>query len=81
MHISIDNLPPGVTEEEVREFLGTSDEIESIRLTDAGNADNVVAVVTVSSSQTGANAIADFINGRFFKDRRVSAQALGLLKE
>lgn len=81
MHINIDNLPPGVTVEDVREFIGDSDEIESIQLTDAGNADNVVAVVTVNTSQTGANAMAEFINGRFFKDRRVSAQALALLKE
>ncbi len=81
IHISIDNLPPGVSVEEVREFLGASDEIEAIRLTDAGNADNVVAMVTVNTSQTGANAMAEFIDGRFFKERRVSAQALALLKE
>jgi len=81
MHINIDNLPPGVTVEELREFLGTSDEIENIQLTDAGNADNVVAVVTVNTSQTGANAMAEFIDGRFYKERRVSARALTLLKE
>ena len=81
MHINIDNLPPGVTVEELREFLGASDEIESIQLTDAGNADNVVAVVTVNTSQTGANAMAEFIDGRFYKERRVSARALTLLKE
>lgn len=81
MHINIDNLPPGVTVEDLREFLGASDEIESIRLTDAGNADNVVAVVTVNTSQTGANAMAEFIDGRFYKERRVSARALTLLKE
>ncbi len=81
MHISIDNFPPGTTVEDVREFLGSSDEIENIRLTDAGNAENVVAVVTVSSSQTGANAMAEFIDGRFFKERRLSAIALALLKE
>lgn len=81
MHISIDNLPPGVTVEELREFLGASDEIENIRLTDAGDADNVVAVVTVNTSQTGANAMAEFIDGRFYKERRVSARAMTLLKE
>jgi len=81
MHINIDKLPPGVTVEELREFLGASDEIENIRLTDAGNAENVVAVVAVISSQTGANAMAEFIDGRFFKERRLSAIALALLKE
>jgi hypothetical protein len=81
MHINIDNLPPGVTVEELREFLGASDEIENIQLTDAGNADNVVAVVTVNTSQTGAKAMAEFIDGRFYKERRVSARALTLLKE
>ena len=81
MHININNLPPGVTVEELREFLGASDEIENIRLTDAGDADNVVAVVTVNTSQTGANAMAEFIDGRFYKERRVSTRALTLLKE
>ncbi len=81
MHISIDNFPPGTTVEDVREFLGSSDETENIRLTDAGNAENVVAVVAVISSQTGANAMAEFIDGRFFKERRLSAIALALLKE
>ena len=81
MHISIDNFPLGTTVEDVREFLGSSDETENIRLTDAGNAENVVAVVAVISSQTGANAMAEFIDGRFFKERRLSAIALALLKE
>ena len=81
MNIRIENFPPGVTVDEVREFLGPSDDIKEILLTDAGNSDDVIAVVKVSTGQTGAAAIADYINGKFYKERRLSAQALTLLKE
>ena len=81
MNIRIENLPPGVTVEEVREFLGASDDIEDILLTDAGNSDDVIAVVKVKASRAGATGMADFIDGRFFKERRLSATVLALLNE
>lgn len=81
MNIRIENLPPGVTVEEVREFLGASDDIEDILLSDAGNSDDVIAMVKVRVSRTGATGMADFIDGRFFKERRLSATVLALLNE
>ena len=81
MNIRIQNLPPGVTAEAVREFIGASDEIEDLQLSDAGNAENVVAIIRVNTSQTGANAMAEYLDGRFFGDRRIKAQALSLLNE
>ena len=81
MNIRIENFPPGITVDDVREFLGSSEDVESILLTDAGNSDDVVAVVKVSTGHTGAAAMAEYIDGRYFRDRRLSAQALTLLNE
>jgi len=81
MNIRIENLPPGVTVEEVREFLGASDDIEDILLSDAGKSDDVIAVVKVKAGRAGATGMAEFIDGRFFKERRLSATVLALLNE
>ncbi|MGD2160160.1 MAG: RNA-binding protein [Gammaproteobacteria bacterium] len=81
MNIRIQNLPPGVTVEELNEVLGESDDIEHIELNDEGNADNVIAIVKVNTGHTGATAMAEFIDGKFFRERRLSAQALTLLNE
>ena len=81
MNIRIENLPLGVTVEELREFLGASDDIEDILLTDAGNSDDVIAMLKVTVSQAGAKGIAEFIDGRFFKQRRLSGQVMALLNE
>lgn len=81
LNIRVENLPPGVTKEEFREFLGASDDIEDILLTDAGNSDDVIAMLKVTVSQAGAKGIAEFIDGRFFRQRRLSAQVMALLNE
>ena len=81
MNIRIENLPPGVTTDEVWEFLGESHDIEDILLSDAGNSEDVIAVLKVNTGHTGAVAIAEFIDGRYFRDRRLSAQAMTLLNE
>ena len=81
MNIRIQNLPPGITVEALSEFLGDSDDIEHIELSDAGNPDNVIAIVKVNTGHTGANAMAEFIDGKFLRDRRLSAQALALINE
>ena len=81
MNIRIENLPPDVTVEELGEFLGASDDIEEILLSDAGNGDEVIAMLKMKVSQAGARGIAEFIDGRFFKQRRLSAQVMALLNE
>ena len=45
MNIRIANFPPGTTVDEVREFLGASDDIEDILILDAGDSDDVIAMV------------------------------------
>lgn len=81
LNIRIENLPPGVTVEELREFLGASDDIEDILLSDVDNSDEVIAMLKMKVSQAGAKGIAEFIDGRFFKQRRLSAQVMALLNE
>ena len=81
MNIRIQNFPPDITVEAIRDFLGACDEITEIILTDAGNSDDVVAVLKLSTSHTGAEGIAEFIDGRFYQDRRLSAQVLTLLND
>lgn len=81
INIRIENFPPGVTVDEIREFLGDSDDIEDILLTDAGNRNDVIAMVKVKTGHTGATGMAEFIDGKFFRERRLSAQAMTHLNE
>lgn len=81
MNIHIENFPPDVTVEEVREFLGESESIEDILLTDGKNSDDVSVTVRVNVERAGATGMAEFIDGKFFKDRRLSAQVMSLLNE
>ena len=81
MNIRIANFPPGVTVDEIREFLGASDDIEDVMISDAGNEDEVIAMVKVTAGRAGATGMAEFIDGKFFKERRLSAQVMSLLNE
>ena len=81
MFIRIENFPPGVTVDEIREFLGASDDIEDILITDAGNSDVVVAMLKVNTGHAGASGMAEFIDGKFFRERRLSAQLMTHLNE
>ena len=80
VQIRINNLPPGVTEDDVKNLLGNLSEIETIRLTDAGNPENVVAWVEVNTSRVQADAIVKKLNGRQWKNRSLQAYAALYLK-
>ena len=81
MNIRIENFPPGITVDEIREFLGTSDDIEDILISDSGDSDDVIAMVKVTAGRAGATGMAEFIDGKFYKERRLSAQIMSLLNE
>jgi hypothetical protein len=49
--------------------------IDSIHVSDSNVPEHVVAWVALNCSQTGANAISDVLDGRFFKGRHVSTYA------
>jgi len=80
VQIRISNLPPGITEDEVRALLDNIEEIEAIRFTDVGDPENVVSWVEVSLTRVQADAIAEILNGRKWKDRTLQAYAALYLK-
>ena len=80
MQIRISNLPPDITEDEVKTLLDNIKEIEAIRFTDVGDSENVVAWVEVNLTRVQADAIAEILNGRKWKDRSLQAYAALYLK-
>jgi len=72
MFIQVLNLPCGTTTEEVRDLFCYMSIIDSIHVNDADVPEHVVAWVDLTCSQTGANAISELLDGRFFKGRHVS---------
>ncbi len=75
MFIQVRNLPCGTTIEEVYDLFCSMSIIDSIHVRDADTPEHVVAWVALNCSQTGANAISDVLDGRFFKGRHVSTYA------
>jgi hypothetical protein len=75
MFIQVLNLPVGTTIEDVKELFCRTSIIDSIHVHDAPIPEHVVAWVALRCSQTGANAISDLLDGRFFKGRHVSTYA------
>ena len=81
MYIRIGNLPPDTTVEAIREIVGDSPEFQDIKVSDSGNAENVIAFLQVDTTHAGAAAIAEAINDTFYKDRRLNAFAMTLMNE
>jgi len=75
MFIQVRNLPCGTTIEEVYDLFCGMSIIDSIHVTDSDVPEHVVAWVALQCSQTGANAISEVLDGRFFKGRHVSTYA------
>ena len=73
MFIQVLNLPCGTTIDEVNDLFCSMNIIDSIHVHDADTPEHVVAWIALNCSQTGANAISDLLNGRYFKGRNVSA--------
>lgn len=81
MYVRIGNLPPDTTVEEIREYVGDSPEFQDIKISNEGNAENVVAFLQVDTTHAGAEAIAEAINDSFYKERRLNAFAMTLMHE
>ena len=75
MFIQVLNLPCGTTIEDIQDLFCSMSIIESIHVRDADVPEHVVAWVALSCSQTGANAISDLLDGKFFRGRHVSTYA------
>lgn len=80
MQIRINNLPPKVTEEEVRSLFDDAGWVGKILLTDAGDPDNVVAWVDVAGSHAVADAVVQQLNGKLWKGRTLQAYAALFVK-
>jgi hypothetical protein len=50
-------------------------------MTDGENSKDVSVTVRVNIERAGATGMAECKNGKFFKDRRLSAQVMSLLNE
>jgi hypothetical protein len=72
MFIQVRNLPCGTTIEDVYDLFCSMSIIDSIHVRDSDVPEHVVAWVALHCSQTGANAISDVLDGKFFKGRHVS---------
>ncbi len=79
MNVLIDHLPTDATEAGVREILAEHGvPVTSVRLSNEGNPDHLVAVVALDTDEAGARALAGMVDGRLWKGRRLSARALTL---
>ncbi len=77
MNVMISNLPGDVTEEEIEEILKEHGvPVSGLTLNNEGDADRVTAVVELDTDHAGAKALASMVNGKFWKGRTLSAQAM-----
>ena len=75
MFIQVRNLPLGTTIEEIYDLFCNMSIIDSIHVSEANRPEHCCAWVALHCTQTGANAIADVLDGKFFKGRHVSSYA------
>jgi hypothetical protein len=75
MFIQVGNLPCGTTIDDIYDLFCSMSIIDSIHVCDSDAPEHVVAWVKLHCSQTGANAISDVLDGKFFKGRHVSTYA------
>lgn len=75
MKVRIANLPSNVTEDDLRELLGSSDELMEIEIFSDGDSDSPVAVIETDSDAAG-EGVARMIDGRNWKGVTLRAAKL-----
>lgn len=75
MKVRIADLPAGVTEDDLRQLLGTSDDITDIEVFVEGDSDSPIAVVE-TKSDAAAEAVVQLANGRNWKGATLRADKL-----
>ena len=79
MNVVIDHLPPDTAESEIEEILaGHGVPVISVRISNEGNPDRVVAVVALDTDHAGATALAGLVDGKIWKGRKLAAHAMTL---
>ena len=75
MHISVSGFPPDTTEEELREPLEEFGAIiKNIKIEPSEDDHNYMALIDVDTDKTGCRILADRINGRVWKGRKLRAR-------
>lgn len=75
MKVRIDNLPADASEDDIRELLDQSDDIRSIELIAADDAEHSVAVVDMDGD-AAAEGVIQIVDGRHWKDATLRADKL-----
>lgn len=75
MKVRIAELPAEVTEDDLRELLGGSDDIRDIEVFSEGDSDSPVAVVETASDAAGEGVI-QLVDGRNWKGATLRADKL-----
>lgn len=71
MVITISNLPPHVTEEQISELLQGDSRIQRITFNKEGNPDKVMALVEIDVSRFEAQYLTNKLNHTFFEERHI----------
>ena len=75
MHISVSGFPPDTTEEELREPLEEFGAIiKNIKIEPSEDDHNYMALIDVDTDETGCKILAEKINGRVWKGRKLRAR-------
>ncbi|WP_372830846.1 hypothetical protein [Pontibacterium sp.] len=73
MVITLGNLPPHVTQENVSDLLKGDARIQKITFSNEGNPDKVIALIDIDIDRFEAQFISKKLNRTFFEDRRIEA--------
>lgn len=75
MKIRITDLPANVGEDDIRDLLDNSDDIEEIQLIDDDDSDNPVVIVSFKDKAAAEGAVS-LINGRSWKNATLRADIM-----
>jgi len=78
MKMMLSDLPDGIEERDVEELVAQYAEVESVELLDKGEPGHLECLVTLGgqSSRAGADAVAEKLNGQYWKETRIRAALL-----
>lgn len=75
MTLTLSNLPPGITDSDIRALLKNDSRIRHVRFNDSGSPDKVMVFVELDVDRFEAAYIADHLNRTFVAGHRIQAYA------
>lgn len=73
MVITLSNLPPHISEDDIRNLLNGDSRVQNIRLSNAGNPDKVMAFVEMDISRLEAQFLSRKLHQTYVENRRIEA--------